>query len=410
MAHTYRNDDLKLKIALLSVCVVAASLNAITANIPEMARTFSDVPLYKVELLTTIPSLFQMAGVLGGRYIAHSLGYKLTMILGLLCCGIGGVIPFFIPEFTLIMVTRCLFGIGCGLIMSTILTLILHFFDGRTRSTMIGLNGGISGLGSAFTTFTAGLLAVRGWSTSFSVYFIAFPVILLFALIVPNVRHIEHSSGEEQTGSRPAFRKLIALGLLMFVSCLFATIYVIKASTLITENGFGTAGGGSYAITCISIGSVTAGLTYGRIRTMLDKKALPFYYLICLIGFMAGGLADSLLPVLIGAFLLGFGYLGFMPYIQEEASRTFAAYGETATNLILVFQSLGAFAAPYLGNVFSLISTNLQTQFFMTGGGYAVLTVLSVLPLLGKRRVQVVSASSCYSVAPVSAPCQRLDG
>ena len=392
MAHTYRNHDLKLKIALLSVCVVSASLNAITANIPEMAKTFSDVPLYKIELLTTIPSLFQMVGVLGGKYIDRGLGYKITMNLGLLFCGFGGVLPFFIPKFRLIMITRCLFGIGCGLIMATILSLILYFFDGRTRSTMIGLNGGISGLGSAITTFTAGMLAVRGWNNSFSVYFIAFPVILLFTLIVPNIRHSDHGSGIDRAAYKPAFRKLLALGLLMFVSCLFATIYVIKASTLITENGFGTAAGGSYAITCISAGSVTAGLTYGRIRTKFDKKALPLYYVLCLMGFLAGGLARGLVPVMIGAFLLGFGYLGFMPYIQEEASRVFAAYGETATNLILVFQSLGAFAAPYLGNVFSLVSTNLQTQFFMTGGGYALLAVLSILPLLGKRSVPAISA------------------
>ena len=392
MTQSYRNHDLKLKIALLSVCIVSASLNAITANIPEMAKTFSDVPLYKVELLTTIPSLFQMIGVLGGRTIAKAAGYKKTMIMGLLFCGIGGILPVFIPEFTLIMITRCLFGIGAGLIMSTILTLILHFFDGKTRSTMIGLNGGISGLGSAVTTFAAGLLAVRGWNISFAVYFVAVPVILLFSWIVPDVRHSEHGSVTDRAENKPAFIKLLGLGLLMFVSCLFATIYVIKASTLITESGFGTAAGGSYAITCISVGSIIAGLTYGRIRAMLDKKALPFYYLICLLGFLAGGLAKGLVPVLIGAFLLGFGYLGFMPYIQEEASRTFAAYGETATNLILVFQSLGAFAAPYLGNVFSLVSTNLQTQFFMTGGGYALLAVLSILPLLGKRSVPAISA------------------
>jgi len=76
MTQSYRNHDLKLKIALLSVCIVSASLNAITANIPEMAKTFSDVPLYKVELLTTIPSLFQMIGVPGGLSILPLLGKR----------------------------------------------------------------------------------------------------------------------------------------------------------------------------------------------------------------------------------------------------------------------------------------------------------------------------------------------
>lgn len=55
-----QNSNTRLKIALLSVYLVIASLNAITANIPEIAKTFSTVPLYVIELIATVPSLFQM--------------------------------------------------------------------------------------------------------------------------------------------------------------------------------------------------------------------------------------------------------------------------------------------------------------------------------------------------------------
>ena len=168
-----QKKGISLKIALLSTCFVTASINAITANIPEMTKSFPDVPLYVIELLTTVPSLFQMLGVLCGGLIAKRLGYKGTLLLG--------------------------------------------------------------------------------------------------------------------------------------------------------------------------------------------------------------GLARGLGLVLAGAFALGYGYLGFVPFIQEQVSRDFAAYGETATNLILILQSLGAFAAPYLGNLFRLISESLRTQFFLCAGCCAALALFAAL-------------------------------
>ncbi|MBR1496642.1 MAG: MFS transporter [Oscillospiraceae bacterium] len=375
-----QKKGISLKIALLSTCFVTASINAITANIPEMTKSFPDVPLYVIELLTTVPSLFQMLGVLCGGLIAKRLGYKGTLLLGLFCCGVGGVIPVFFPRFGVILVTRCVYGIGCGFTTSMLLTLLIHFFDGSARSTMIGLNGGISGLGSALTAFAAGQLLSFGWNVSFTVYLVAVPAIVLFAVIVPDVRGTAGVPKEKAaTGRRGGFAGLARLGLLMFLSVLLATMYVIKASTLITESGFGTAREGSYAITAISLGSFSAGLTYGPLRAKLGKYSLALFYAVCLAGFLLGGLARGLVLVLAGAFALGYGYLGFVPFIQEQVSRDFAAYGETATNLILILQSLGAFAAPYLGNLFRLISEGLRTQFFLCAGCCAVLAVFAAL-------------------------------
>lgn len=77
-----QNNNLKLKIALLSTCLVSASLNAVTGLVPEMAKAFPAIPLSAIELIATVPSLFQMVGVLGGQFTAKKLGYKGTMALG----------------------------------------------------------------------------------------------------------------------------------------------------------------------------------------------------------------------------------------------------------------------------------------------------------------------------------------
>ena len=370
-----QNKNLVLKIALLSSCLVSASLNAVTGLVPEMAAAFPRVSLSAIELIATVPSLFQMAGVLGEQFIAKKLGHKGAMLLGLAFCAVGGIIPIFLPLFPVILVTRCFFGTGCGLLMSSLLTLIVHFFDGQTRSTMIGLNGGISGLGSAAATFAAGQLLVFGWNVSFLVYFLGFAVMALVLVFVPKAEGTVTAPAEpveKKAGKLPL--GLWGLGLLMFVSVMLATVYVIKASTLITDYGYGTAKEGSLAITFLSLGSFAAGLTYGKFRAKLGSLTLALAFGICVLGFLMGGFANSLLPVWTGAFLLGYGYLIFMPFIQEQASRSYGDYGGTATNLVLVFQSVGAFVTPWLGNLFGLVSEDLKVQFFMTAACFVLLS------------------------------------
>lgn len=245
----------------------------------------------------------------------------------------------------------------------------------RQTCSLIGLNGGISGLGSAAATFGAGQLLAFGWNVSFSVYFLGFAVMALVLVFVPK------AEGTVAAPAEPAERKagklpmgLWGLGLLMFVSVMLATVYVIKASALITEYGCGTAKEGSLAITFLSLGSFAAGLTYGKLRAKLGSLTLALAFGICVLGFLMGGFANSLLPVWAGAFLLGYGYLIFMPFLQEQASRSYGVYGETATNLVLVFQSVGAFVTPWLGNLFGLVSEDLKAQFFMTAACFALLS------------------------------------
>lgn len=101
----------------------------------------------------------------------------------------------------------------------------------------------------------------------------------------------------------------------------------------------------------------------------------------------SAGSPNGLLAVWVGAFLLGYGYLIFMPFLQEQASRSYGAFGETATNLVLVFQSVGAFVTPWLGTLFWMISGDLKIQFLMTAGCFAALTVGALLRMRGSTEI-----------------------
>ena len=88
--------------SILSASLVVVSGGAIAANIPAMAKTFADVPLQTVEMLSTIPSLFIIISVLMSNLFARYLGYKRTILIGIAIVLISGIIPTLIDNFWII--------------------------------------------------------------------------------------------------------------------------------------------------------------------------------------------------------------------------------------------------------------------------------------------------------------------
>ncbi|MBR3348606.1 MAG: MFS transporter [Solobacterium sp.] len=355
-------NKLVLKLAILSRCFVTASLNAIAGNIPAMAKDMPEIPLSLIELVTTIPSLFSMMAVLFSSKIASAIGYKKIVLLGSLIAGVFGTVPVILTNIWLILLARGVFGFGCGLITSAMLILIIFFFQGSERSSMIGLQGSAGGLASLVTAFIGGRLLAISWHASFLVYLFGFLVFLAVLFFIPHVGSIRTSvAADNAKHSASEWFRLISLGFLTFVSVTLATVFVVKCSSLASLKQIGGASIGSLLVMCISAGSLLAGFVYGNMKSILKRLSLPVFYVICAAGFALSSVSGDAFLMMISAFLLGFGYLVFVPFLQERVSVKFAAFGAAGTTVILVFQGLGAFIAPYAGTLLSVFTTSLNT-------------------------------------------------
>ena len=215
---------------------------------------------------------------------------------------------------------------------------------------------------------------------AFAVYAMSFVVLALFAIVVPGGNSQRKQSDDATVDSSNAtVAGLIFQGALMFLSILIITLFVVKASTFITDRGLGTAQQGSFAITLISLGSLVAGALYGKIRGVLGDFALVAFMAIGAAGFVVAALGSSLASVMVAAFLVGYAMMAIVPHLQENISLRFGSYGTKGTNLILVTQALGAFAAPYLGTALGIFSNDMTMQFFMCAAGLGVLAVVSAV-------------------------------
>lgn len=375
-----------LKYSLLSASLLVGSAPAINANIPAMARAFDTIPLAMIEMLTTVPSLFLMISVLISSFIAKKIGYKQTASLGLLIVAVSGILPVFVSNFYLILISRAMLGFGIGLFNSLTVALVNSFYQGKDRAKMYGLQSAFEGAGGIFITFIAGQLLKIGWQAPFLAYAIAIPVCIVFIKFIPKVATANDISVDTNVIVKENGFKKDNIMLISFIALLFvaASLYMtmgIKVSTLITTAGYGNASDASLVIILLSLGAITAGTLFSKIIKIFKQLTPIIGLLILALAMFLIGISNSMIITFAGGFLTGFGFKIFMPYLIDRINNSQIKNTPLATSLLLVGFNLGAFISPYsslfVQNI--ALSDSLNSLFMVLSGGFICLAVIMLV-------------------------------
>lgn len=374
-----------LKITLLSVSMLVAVAPAINANIPAMKEAFSDIPLSMVEMITTIPSLFLMISVLTSGFIAKKIGYKQTILLGLGIVSISGVIPVFIANFYVVLLSRACLGFGIGLFNSLLIALISYFYDGEERITLIGYHEALGGLGGMLITYIAGRLININWQAPFISYAIAFPVFFLFWKNIPNVSTediLDKNKKQNDVTDNSKNGKFSIVFIFMALIFIGATLNMtmgIKVSSLIVEEGYGTASDGSTVIMLLSLGAMLSGFMFGKIYKMIKNYILPLGFMITASAMFIIGISNTTWLTVLGGFLVGFGFRVMMPCLTNIVNSSHLKNPTLATSLLLVAYNLGSALAPYGSIVIQKLSwtNDLRGVFYVDGIGFIILAIIT---------------------------------
>ena len=375
-----------LKYSLLSASLLVGSAPAINANIPAMASAFDTIPLAMIEMLTTVPSLFLMISVLISSFIAKKIGYKQTASLGLLIVAVSGILPVFVSNFYLILISRAMLGFGIGLFNSLTVALVNSFYQGKDRAKMYGLQSAFEGAGGIFITFIAGQLLKIGWQAPFLAYAIAIPVCIVFIKFIPKVATANDISVDTNVIVKENGFKKDNIMLISFIALLFvaASLYMtmgIKISTLITTVGYGNASDASLVIILLSLGAITAGTLFSKIIKIFKQLTPIIGLLILALAMFLIGISNSMIITLAGGFLTGFGFKIFMPYLIDRINNSQIKNTPLATSLLLVGFNLGAFISPY-SSIFMqniALSDSLNSLFIVLSGGFICLAVIMLV-------------------------------
>lgn len=152
-----------MKVGILSLALLTIPQSILNPALPAIQAAFPDVPSSLIQLLSTIPSL---CGVIFSPVygkLAEKTTRKKILTVAVVLIVVGGVLPAFVDNFTLFLVLRFVMGIGVGLVTPAAVDLIIVFFEGSTRQTMMGWNQAAASIGGVMFQMIGGYFAGIDW-------------------------------------------------------------------------------------------------------------------------------------------------------------------------------------------------------------------------------------------------------
>ncbi len=371
--------------AILSISLMLTSSQAINGVIPQMKQSLG-ISQSQSELLGTAPSITVILFILLSSYFAKRIGMKKTIILGLLLAGIGGIIPVFTATFQTVLISRVILGAGLGLYNSLAVTYISSLYSGNTRATLLGIRNSMEALGQTILIFLAGVLVNINWTASFLVYAIAFPVALLFALKVPEIRDENSDIPENHVKEKmnPMVFALVLFAILLVMNSIAISVRFASIATEIKGVNFNA----SNYLALMPILGILAGFMFGPINKWIGKGTLYLGIIFFIISNLLIAVSNGNMTFLLtGLFLSSITGSWCFPFIFSNLDKvTTKDTINFATSLIFIGCNIGNFIAPIAMQFAQFLtrSTNLTAPFFVFAGIFMV--VLCVILFVTKKK------------------------
>lgn len=379
--------------AILSISLMLTSSQAINGIIPQMKQSLG-ISQSQSELLGTVPSVTVIIFILLSSYFAKRVGMKKTIILGLLLAGVGGILPAFMANFQIVLISRVILGAGLGLYNSLAVTYISSLYSGDTRATLLGIRNSMEALGQTILIFLAGLLVNITWTASFLVYAVAFPIAFLFAMKVPEIRNEQNdiSKNDVKEKMNPIVFVLVLFAILLVMNSIAISVRFASIATEIKGGEFNA----SNYLALMPILGILAGFIFGPVNKWIGKGTLYlgiiFYIVSNLLIATSNG---NMTFLLMGLFLSSITGSWCFPFIFSNLDKvTTKNTINFATSLIFIGCNIGNFIAPIVMELAQLLtgSTHLTAPFYVFAGIFML--VLFVTFFMTKRKTDRVVINS----------------
>jgi len=202
--------------SILSLSFVSAVTTVITGIIPQLTTEFPQVAPTLIEWLVTSANLSALVTLLLNPWLTRRFGSRQLVISGLLVSAVAGTLPILVTNFSVLMTSRIVLGLGIGLFSPHAIGLIAHVYHGELRARLLGYQTGLSALGNAILLVLAGWLVILSWRAVFLLYLILAALALLAVKALPDFRPT--SPITNQAGVLPASRLILVI--LTFVTYL----------------------------------------------------------------------------------------------------------------------------------------------------------------------------------------------
>lgn len=375
------NKNVKIGIYLCSLLMMGAI--AVASNIANIIEAFpQEDPTKIVSYLISVPCLIVIPVTIITGKLMDSIAKKTLVIVGVLFWLIGGVMPFFLSSLNSILIMRCIFGVGVGMIQTLCAALVVeNFEDPEERDKTMGNMTAFQMLGTIIFSLVAGNLGKIGWNVSFLVHLIAIVSLIGAIVYIPYKKPISVSQSGEKIKFNPTTMMWVwAIAFLIFM--VGGQTYANSASSIITEMNLGDSVAAGYSLAIFAFGGLLMGFIFGKVSKFFGKMTLSFGCVLLSISFLFIVFAPNIVVSYIGAFICGLAFSTCMPCIMNGAAGSVEQSSSTmAVSVATCLQNIGMALCPYVVTWGGTNIKNSSNGAFTTNQG-ALLTAIVILILL----------------------------
>ncbi|WP_322041025.1 MFS transporter [Burkholderia diffusa] len=375
----------KIIIAVLSITFVSKLLETVSPTLHLIGGALH-VPYTSLMLMLTIPVLISMpVALLVGPITGTVLRYRTVISAGLLMMFIGGMAPFWLRDWTLILVARGIFGIGQGIIMPLVLALIFGLVAPENQATMMGMQNVVSGVAGMVFSLAAGILAGMSWTYPFLLNGITLIVLVIVLLFLPEPQRHELPASEKLTRKSMSLGGLPSAVWIYGALTLFYAVLVFPSmgniSIVFHQLGLSPALAGT-ALMLLTGGATVAGLIFGKLFKNFGLKTISIGFAAACVSQWLFAIGSNFYMFAVGELLLGFGALGlaFGGLCMAAGKAVPRERSAVVMSITLTGMNAGTFASPLIfSGLMSLVgTTSMRFPYWVSVIGFAALAISSL--------------------------------
>ena len=207
----------RLYISIAAISFIQGLQFCVSPVLGDIQAHYPDVSVSLVQMLITAPGLLSMLVSLASGWLVLRITKKQLLIFGALVAGVTGFMPFLSDSFTLLFVSRTLFGVGLGIATTMNVAVVAEFFEGQERVKAMGFQAASVGAGMVVATTFAGLLGSRGFRNAYYVNVIGFICMILLLVFLPETGVAKETNTEKVRLNR----KVLIMDLFALLEFLF---------------------------------------------------------------------------------------------------------------------------------------------------------------------------------------------
>lgn len=352
--------------------------------VPAIIAYFKDVP----NIQTLAPMVLAAPGLCVALlspyagYLSDKIGRRQLLLAFTLLYGIGGVLPFFIQSFPLLLGSRLLLGIGEAFILTIGSALWGDYYDQQQRTKWIVVQSITGTFLAALLLSLSGYLATYGWNYPFLVYSISFVIFLTSLIFIyePQSARITAATVLTRPTGKLPLSLIATLCGVTFLAAIVYFAYTLHFSLVLDTIGIkDRAKIGNYSA-IVSMGAPVGALLYRLFAQQTIRMQLAAMGLLYTVGFVGTALAPNEIGVLVAAFIaqmgVGMTFPVLMPWslAQLPADVRGRGMGFWTTSFFL-----GQFVSPLVLSGIRGLSGGLLNAYLVIGLVCLTITVGNLL-------------------------------